>query len=281
LKRKTLSELTLLDKFLFDQTMDIPEAHAAALQIILGQEDLKLLTGGQTEKEVRTAPWLRSVKLDVYAVGDDGTVYDTEMQAGYRDDLATRSRYYQSLIDSSLLEPGTISFNNLNRSCIIMITPFDLFGKGKYCYTFRPRCDEDHEVILQDKAVRIFLNTKGTNDHEVRRELIDFLHYVECVDEKVAEQSGSERIQKIHACVSRIKTSETIGVKYMQTWEEKIVIREEGREEGREEAYVQAVRNLMEKLGLTVGDALDMISVPEQMREKCVQLLEGKDKIAE
>jgi len=281
LKRKTLSELTLLDKFLFDQTMDIPEAHAAALQIILGQEDLKLLTGGQTEKEVRTAPWLRSVKLDVYAVGDDGTVYDTEMQAGYRDDLATRSRYYQSLIDSSLLEPGTISFNNLNRSCIIMITPFDLFGKGKYCYTFRPRCDEDHEVILQDKAVRIFLNTKGTNDHEVRRELIDFLHYVECVDEKVAEQSGSERIQKIHACVSRIKTSETIGVKYMQTWEEKIVIREEGREEGREEAYVQAVRNLMEKLGLTVGEALDMISVPEQMREKCVQLLEGKDKIAE
>lgn len=281
MKRKTLSELTLLDKFLFDQTMDIPEAHAAALQIILGQEDLKLLTGGQTEKEVRTAPWLRSVKLDVYAVGDDGTVYDTEMQAGYRDDLATRSRYYQSLIDSSLLEPGTISFNNLNRSCIIMITPFDLFGKGKYCYTFRPRCDEDHEVILQDKAVRIFLNTKGTNDHEVRRELIDFLHYVECVDEKVAEQSGSERIQKIHACVSRIKTSETIGVKYMQTWEEKIVIREEGREEGREEAYVQAVRNLMEKLGLTVGDALDMISVPEQMREKCVQLLEGKDKIAE
>lgn len=111
--------------------------------------------------------------------------------------------------------------------------------------------------------------------------MIDFLHYVECVDEKVAEQSGSERIQKIHACVSRIKTSETIGVKYMQTWEEKIVIREEGREEGREEAYVQAVRNLMEKLGLAVSEALDMISVPEQMREKCVQLLEGKDKIAE
>lgn len=136
MKRKTLSELTLLDKFLFDQTMDIPEAHAAALQIILGQEDLKLLTGGQTEKEVRTAPWLRSVKLDVYAVGDDGTVYDTEMQAGYRDDLATRSRYYQSLIDSSLLEPGIISFNNLNRSCIIMITPFFCLEKESIVIPF-------------------------------------------------------------------------------------------------------------------------------------------------
>ena len=31
---KTLQELTLLNKFLFDETMDIPEAHEAALQII-------------------------------------------------------------------------------------------------------------------------------------------------------------------------------------------------------------------------------------------------------
>ena len=277
MKRKALSELTLLDKFLFDQTMDVPEAHTAALQIILGQDDLKLLTEGQSEKEVRTAPWLRSIRLDVYAVGDDGTVYDTEMQAGYRDDLVTRSRYYQSLIDSSLLEPGTISFNELNRSCIIMITPFDLFGKGKYCYTFRPRCDEDTDLVLEDKAVRIFLNTKGTNDQDVRRELIDFLHYIECVDGTFAEQSGSEKIRKIHDCVSRIKASETIGVKYMQTWEEKIIIREEGREE----AYAASVRNLMLKLNLTVNEALDMISVPVQMREKCLRLLGVKDETAE
>ena len=30
-----LQDLTLLNKFLFDETMDIPEAHEAALQIIL------------------------------------------------------------------------------------------------------------------------------------------------------------------------------------------------------------------------------------------------------
>lgn len=35
---KTLEELTLLDKFLFDETMDIPEAHEALLQIIFGTE---------------------------------------------------------------------------------------------------------------------------------------------------------------------------------------------------------------------------------------------------
>lgn len=98
---KQLSELTLMDKFLFDQTMDIPEAHEAALQIILGQEKLRLLTPSQTEKELRTAPWLRSIRLDVYALDQEGTVYNTEMQAERRNDLAKRSRYYQSLIDSS------------------------------------------------------------------------------------------------------------------------------------------------------------------------------------
>ena len=36
---KTLNELTLLDKFLFDEVMDIPEAHEAALRIILGDEN--------------------------------------------------------------------------------------------------------------------------------------------------------------------------------------------------------------------------------------------------
>ena len=47
---KTLNELTLLDKFLFDEVMDIPEAHEAALRIILGDEKLRLLTPSQSDK---------------------------------------------------------------------------------------------------------------------------------------------------------------------------------------------------------------------------------------
>lgn len=38
------------------------------LQIILGQENLRLLTPAQTEKEFRTMPWLRSIRVDVYAL---------------------------------------------------------------------------------------------------------------------------------------------------------------------------------------------------------------------
>jgi predicted transposase/invertase (TIGR01784 family) len=272
---KTLQELTLLDKFLFDQTMDIPEAHEAALQIILGRDNLRLLAPAQTEKELRTASWLRSIRMDVYSVDEQNTVYDTEMQAYRRTDLIKRTRYYQSLIDSSLLEPGSLNFNQLNNTYIIMICPFDLFHQGKYCYTFRSRCDEVPGMTLEDGAIRIFLNTKGTNNNEVSQELIDFLHYIESTDDNFAAEVESERIRKIHAYVSQIKANEEIGVKYMQRWEERILDREEGFEEGRDSNLLANLKSLIANLGFTPEQAMDALSVPENEREKYLRLIQG------
>ena len=227
--------------------MDIPEAHEAALQIIFNNANIKLLSQTQTEKELRTAPWLRSVRLDVFSLDQDKNIYDTEMQAGYRNDLIKRSRYYQGLIDSSLLEPGVVSFNELTSVYIIIITPFDLFGEGKYCYTFRPYCEENKELLLRDGSTRVFLNTKGNNDAEVSQELIDFLHYIENTDGEFAARTGSERIKKIHACVKQVKSSEEMGVKYMQTWEEKIIERQQGRAEGERRKLIEMVCKKLRK----------------------------------
>jgi predicted transposase/invertase (TIGR01784 family) len=264
---KTLKELTLLSKFLFDQTMDVPEAHEAALRIILGDQTLRLLTVPQTEKEIRTAPWLRSVRLDVYALDESRTVYNTEMQQEEKGDLLRRSRYYQSLIDSSLLEPGSVAFRQLNDTCIIMITPFDLFGKGKYCYTFCPCCEEDKDIKLNDGTVRIFLNSKGTNDSEVSKELVDFLHYIEQTDDESAQRSESENIRKIHACVKQIKASEEIGVKYMQTWEIRVMDREEGREEGKIVNLITLARKKYAK-NISVEACAEMLETEASVIEK-------------
>ncbi len=77
---KTLQELTLLDKFLFDEAMDDTETYQALLRIILGDDNFKLLSPSQTEKEFRTAPWLRSIRVDVFSMDVTGTIYNTEMQ---------------------------------------------------------------------------------------------------------------------------------------------------------------------------------------------------------
>lgn len=76
------------------------------------------------------------------------------------------------------------------------------------------------------------MNTKGTNDGEVSPDLVEFLHYVEHSNDETAVQLKSEAVKKIHERVRTIKSSEEIGVKYMQAWEEKIYEREEGRAEG-------------------------------------------------
>ena len=91
-------------------------------------------------------------------------------------------------------------------------------------------------------------------DREVGKELRDFLHYIERTDERSALEAGSERIWKIHSCVQRIRSSEEMGVKYMQAWEEKALERLEGKAEGKAEAVLE----LLEDLG----------RIPEELRNE-------------
>ena len=257
---KTLKELTLLDKFLFDEVMDIPEAHEAALRIILGDENLRLLSISQTEKELRTAPWLRSIRLDVYSVDENMRIYNTEAQKNQKTDLLRRSRFYQSVMDSSLLKPGDESFNLLNDTFTIMITPFDLFGEGKYCYTFHARCDENPALILKDGATRIFLNTRGTNAEEVSEELIQFLNYMEQSALNVDIPDTNKNLLKIHKHVRQIKASEEMGVKFMQRWEEEAMLKREGREEGHSKGLTEGKISIIRFQFLTKHKTPELIA---------------------
>ena len=135
-------------------------------------------------------------------------------------------------MDSSLLKSGDESFNLLNDTFNIMITPFDLFGEGRYCYTFHARCDENPSLFLEDGATRIFLNTRGTNRGEVSEELVQFLKYMEQSALNVNIPDNNENLIKIHNHVRQVKASEEIGVKFMQRWEEEAMWKREGREKG-------------------------------------------------
>ena len=231
-KQKQLNELTLLDRFLFASVMEDDRSLELVLSIIMGEE-ITLRQPSQVEKEFRTMPWLRSIRLDVYNVDDKNRIYDAEVQEKNTGNLAKRSRFYQALIDSTLLAPGRdVSFHHLPESYLIMITPFDLWGYGKYRYTFRMRCEEQPDLYLEDGIGRIFLNTRGTNDGEVNPELAELLHYMENSTDETAEMCRSEKVRELHRRVSEVKASEEFGVKYMQAWEEKIYERSEGKEEG-------------------------------------------------
>lgn len=157
--------------------------------------------------------------------------------------LPKRSRFYQSMIDSKLLEPGEKDFNKMNDVYIILIAPFDLFGEGKYMYTFQMTCQESFSVLLNDGATRIFLNPHGTNPEDVSPELVELLHYIENTTQEVADSCTSPRIHKMQERICSIKSSEEVSVKYMQRWEEMEMEKDKARAEGR-----NSIAKLMDKL---------------------------------
>jgi predicted transposase/invertase (TIGR01784 family) len=238
--KKSLNELTLLDRFLFAEVMEDPENVELMLNIILGKEIiLKHLP--QVEKEV---------------------------QKENTRNLPRRSRYYQGMIDSKLLEPGEIDFNHLNDLFIIMITPFDLFGENKYCYTFRMKCDEVSNMNLEDGAVRIFLNTHGQNKDEVSLELIELLHFIEYTNDDSETECKSQQLQKLQKRVKDIQNSAEVGVKYMQAWEERIMEQNQARAEGKQEAIIELIKKKQAK-----GKSIEQIADALEKSVEEVELL--------
>lgn len=262
-----LEKLNLTDRFLFDETMEDLEAYEATVNILL-ENETELLSRPETEKEFRVSPELRAIRLDVISMDKEKTLYYTEMQNKNTGNLLKRSRYYQAHLDVSLLEPGCTNFNELNDSIFIMIAPFDLFGKGLYRYTFEGVCRECPELKLLDGAVRVFINTKGTNRKEFSEEYLEFMDYLNQTNDQVAKKSKSQRIKRIHEQVKRIKASEKMGVKYMQLWEEMALARQDAREEGHAEGMT---------VGMTAGASKKLIEIickkirkgisPEQIAE--------------
>ena len=246
-QKKSLRQLNLLDRFLFAEAMEDAETMETVLEIILGREVvLKYLP--QVEKEERVSPLYRYVRLDVLAVDTEDTLYDTEVQQKNTGNLLRRSRHYQALIDCKLLEPGEVDFNAMSNVYIITIAPFDLFGRGKYMYTFRMKCDEVPGLSLEDGTVRIFLNARGTNTDEVSEELIELLKYMEHTDEATSNSCISTRIHEMQKKIEAIKSNEEVSIRFLKEYEALVLERREAREEGREEGLAAGREE-----GLTLG----------------------------
>ena len=148
-----------------------------------------------------------SVRLDVYVKDDRETVYDIEMQVSDTKELPKRSRYYQGMIDLQLVDAGQ-HYKKLNRSYIIFICPFDLYGTGRHIYTFENICKEDNRISMGDEAVKIFLNADGTMD-DVSRELKAFLDYV------AGQKPEDSYVEKLEEAVQEAKKNREWRHEYM------------------------------------------------------------------
>ena len=259
--KKSLQDLTLLDLFLFAEVMEDPKTFENILSIILG-EDISIKGRPQSEHENRTSPLKRQVRLDVWAEDETDAVYNVEAQKENTKNLPHRSRFYQALIDSKLLDPGEVDFSNMKDCYSIIIAPFDLFGRGLYQYTFQMTCAETGQP-LEDGATRIFLNTHGKNSEDISPELKELLYYMEHTTEEIS--CSTSRLQQIKNHVNIVKSSEEIGVKYMQEWEEKILEKRKARAEGRAEGETFRLIQLIKK---KIQKSKSFIQISDELEEE-------------
>ena len=151
-QEKTLKDMNLLDRFLFAEAADDPEFVELLLEIILGK-DIALKHLPQTEKENRSALWSKHIKLDVWAMDSEDTIYDAEVQNRNTGNLPKRTRFYHDLIGSRLLPPGTVDYNKLNDVFVIMIMPvsythLDVYKRQGHSLLYNSR-DSFESVFIQ------------------------------------------------------------------------------------------------------------------------------------
>ena len=200
-------DLSISNDFLFGKVMQDAELCKELLQRILPELDIDHVEYPELQKTIKEDFEAKGIRLDVYVNDGKGTVYDIEMQAVTSKYLPRRTRYYQSMIDLQLVNKGQ-NYDTLNDSYIIFICLSDLFGKGRYRYSFENICKEDMEVMLNDGAKKIFLNADGKKG-DISEELKAFLDYV------AGRPSEDAFVKKLESAVEKAKKNRKWRREYM------------------------------------------------------------------
>ena len=247
-----MQELNLTDDFLFDVTTEELENCKAIIELTTGLR-LKSLKWKSGQKVIHNLPGKRGVRLDFIAESEDGRIFDVEMQNRNEGNIPKRTRFYQALIDAPILKSGERGFDKMNPLYIIIICNYDPYGKKKYCYTFDNQCKEVPGLRLGDEVTKLLLSTKGENEKEVPKELVDFLHYVTESNENGLPDECDERLKRLHESIREIKASADMEVEYMKMEERERIIRDEGVEFGKQigiiNGKIEAVLELLEDKG--------------------------------
>ncbi len=273
MKRK-LEDLNLLDDFLFGSMLTYPDTGEAfariLLRIILNREfeNLKVIPqkvyyGSDTE--------YHGARLDVHAEGQElltqkNASFDMEPETDSRKEavaaLPKRVRFYHAVIDTYSLESGK-KYHAIRDVAVILITPFDPFGKNRMVYTIRNHCVEDTSIPYDDGALTLFLYTKGTegNPPEELKQLLKYMEHT------VPENAVNKELKEIQRMVDTVKENKEVRLRHMnflereermmeRVWEEawEAGMAEERvnteRERKRAEQAEEQIRKLMEELKL-------------------------------
>ena len=253
--------LTLANNFLFCKIMESdPELCRQLLEILLHIK-IERLSPPQAERTVQVGIDSKSVRFDVYAK-DEKRVFDIEMQTTSNKNLPKRARYYQSISDVESLSKGE-RYSNLRDTYIIFLCLEDIFKKGLPVYTFENICREDKNLLLNDRAFKVFFNAaecdKMASDEE--KSFFKFLS---------GEGAMSDFTKNLEEKVLRAKKNAEWRRQYM-TWQQTIDEEKDiSFEQGKEAKAIEDAILLVKEFNVTPELAAKKMNAP---LEKVLELL--------
>ncbi|MCD8091098.1 MAG: Rpn family recombination-promoting nuclease/putative transposase [Clostridiales bacterium] len=132
------------------------------LNIVLNRNDIKVKTIIR-QREIKSLEG-HSIRLDISAEDSENNLYNCEIQREDQGNLRLRSRYYSSLLDSTLLKKGE-SYDKLVPTYVIFFTEKDTVGDGKALHHYMMK-DADDNSPLGDNRHIYFINGEYNNEEQ-------------------------------------------------------------------------------------------------------------------
>ena len=244
-------KLTIKSRFIFAKVMQQKELCLPLLQRLFPDLDITDIQYVEAEKTVEGSIGSKGVRFDVYVKDPRRYAFTLEMQVGDYDDLPRRSRYYSAMICEDLLAAGR-TYSDLPPAYVVMLCPFDLFRLGLHRYTFTHRCSEALSLDLEDGAVVVFLNSRGTED-DVSPEILSFLKYMEGTVTK-----EDPYIVRLDEAVQKAKKNADWRRQYMN-YEMELA---HEKKKARNEVLIKMIA-VMVKKGMSLSSIADLMEIEE------------------
>ena len=246
--------LKISNDFMFAKVMRNPELCKGMLERLL-DISIDRVEYPEEQKVIDIAKDSKSVRLDVYLKDEKGTVYNIEIQTTNSRNIPKRTRFYQGMIDLNAIEKGA-DYSELPQSFVIFICTFDVFGEGRWKYTFENICRENMNLSLQDGTTKIFFNTTGTKGN-LNKQAVNVLKFIE---DNTIEDDFTKRLAQE---VQKIKENKEWRVEYMT-----LLMRErekyqegmaEGEARGRTKGKAYGIMEFAIDLGYTKEEILAVL----------------------
>ncbi len=252
-RRKTVDELTFTDDGMFQAVLHEPEICAELIERLLHIR-VKNVKYPELEKQIAPYYTTKGVRLDVY-LKDQDKIIDIEIQSYPQEALGKRTRYYQSMIDIDSLMKGQ-DYPDLKDSYILFICKEDPFkndnGKpfGLPCYSFINICEENENVKLNDKSIKVIYNASAYEEEKDER-IRNLLHFI-----STNEPGKDDFSNRLSSLVEKKKENEKFRSDYnaMNLHDRDIqrAAKREGFAEGARETAIMNAKNFLKMNVLSI-----------------------------